>query len=812
MSYRDLSHILDVGMQGSAGPSVGYWEMGSQAIQQQWHVNSQLAYDEELRERWTRSLEALRTAGQNFNAPVDPQLYTGYADFVRHGTPITTPTIEGSGYAARINENARQPHPEFEEMRRANEAIRQLNNPEVKTFEQILEEVSEMQRGVEEETASMRERAPFGSFFAELAGGAIGSFSVRDPLNIITAPIGAGRTIAMRIATDMAIAAGVTTATEYGSVQQNRELAGLPERDPLFEVAAATLGAGIIRGGIEGIGRGLEVRAANRAAQREAIDLRDTQLQQMFGALDDSPRARAASSILDDTIVFEHSNPYGEGQVAGYRWQAELEGTARALNGEEDVHIELPPVPSEYIERQLSFQSVKETAPEIWNELETARARLADVEEQTARVGRSAEEAFTELADLQRGAPEMAMLRAQKVLGDYRSGNALGMALEHVGDITHRMSQHGGAWNNFGLEFVAPKVRTGLSVVTNVVDSARIAEIPDLPELARYAEEHAQLPVYNKAQAAARDAAIALGKRDLAEARRQLEYLQGLIDSGEYSKIAGTFNDNSGVVRAYHGTAQEFGDYSIGKALFEKAIWFTSDTDIASAYAKVASPGGYSGSHVRFDDIDITNFAVHEIGGKKYNAVFVKEAVEQAKAEGKSGIIFRQMDDGIGGVNKPADVIAVLDTKAIKPPFKQAKLRQKANAEYRAAYAKVEAEAERLEHAEAAKRSVAQAQSIDVLGPDIISQPMTGPMTRQDFVEAHTARVEEADAAIPARSDAVNDLQIDPETNMVDIGTKTPVSADFKVPFEDGELTVKQILDDLAEDKRLEEAVKGCAI
>src|SRR6478752_1899195 len=51
--------------------------------------------------------------------------------------------------------------------------------------------------------------------------------------------------------------------------------------------------------------------------------------------------------------------------------------------------------------------------------------------------------AFSELANAQRGAPEMAMLRAQSALHDYESGPALGWAMEHVGDITHRMADRG---------------------------------------------------------------------------------------------------------------------------------------------------------------------------------------------------------------------------------------------------------------------------------------------------------------------------------------------------------------------------------
>lgn len=378
--FFDDSHVTDVGLRGSVGPTVGFWDMVEQGFRQQYRVDSALALDEELRTRWLESLQGLRTAGQNFNAPAEPLMYRGFARFVREGTPVTMPTVEGSGYGARINYDVQQPHVEFEEMRRANDAIRQLNNPDIKTFEQILEEVSEMQRGVEEQTASMSERAP-GSFFAELIGAIGGSFTPRDPLNVITAPIGAGRTIATRIATDMAVAAGVVTTTEFGDVAPNRALAGLPERNPLFNIAAATLGAGVIRGGIEGVGYGVRRFRDRPAAEEIDFDLRDSQLQQMFASAD-TPTMRAGAQALDDVTFIERNNPYGEGQAAQARFLAELQEVQRVMGGEPMTAIArvLPPMPFEYIQKAADFEIVREQAPLVYARMEEAQARLQHTE------------------------------------------------------------------------------------------------------------------------------------------------------------------------------------------------------------------------------------------------------------------------------------------------------------------------------------------------------------------------------------------------------------------------------------------------
>lgn len=599
MGFFSDNHVLQAGLQGSAGPEVSLWNLFQQNIRQQFRVDSPFTRQAELGSRWGESLDALRAAGQNFNTPFDPQSYLRFEDFTRGGAPVTT--ADDNPLDARYGTTPSSE--DFENLRRANEAIRQLHNPNIKTFEQILAEVDAMQHGIEGETASMHERGPTGTWAAELLGGAAGSFTLRDPLNLATMPLGFGRSIVTRVAVDMAVAGGTTAITDLAMVNPNRVRAGLPKRNPYFDIAAATLGAGLIRGAFFELPGAVYRRTLGAVGDNIDFNLRDVQMQQMFAAADHSPSARAAASILDDTIVFEHTNPYGEGQVAGYRWQADLEATARALNGEPEARIELPPLPSEYIDRHLSFQMVKETVPELWNELEVARTRLADLD----------------------------------------------------------------------------------NTITEV--SGRELSIPDA---VRLVDE---------------------------EAGARLDQLEAVV------------NDMS-----------------------------------------------------------------------------VPEPVRAAADMEARTTVLRVGQDKIMKAVEAADTAAKFEVQNLRAS------RKAANKKYRAAYQKVEAEAQRLEHAEVAKRSVAQVQSIDVIGPSVVSEPMTGPLTRFDFVEAHAGRVDAAEAAAPAKADAVNDLEINPETNTVDIGTKTPVSADFKVPFEEGELSVREVLDDLAEDRRLEEAVKGCAI
>ena len=151
--------------------------------------------------------------------------------------------------------------------------------------------------------------------------------------------------------------------------------------------------------------------------------------------------------------------------------------------------------------------------------------------------------AFKALADAQRHHPELAMVQAQKELSEHPSGNTLGHIMEHVGDLTHRMSQeHAQTWN-WGREWVEPKVRNQLRNLQNVVDRDRMARIPVTPGMKRYADEHAKLPVYNRAQQLSRDAAVAVGRKDFDAAEKHLTELKHMLDTpGAYEAEASKYD------------------------------------------------------------------------------------------------------------------------------------------------------------------------------------------------------------------------------------------------------------------------------
>ena len=173
--------------------------------------------------------------------------------------------------------------------------------------------------------------------------------------------------------------------------------------------------------------------------------------------------------------------------------------------------------------------------------------------------------AFAELGALQRDRPEFAMLDIQKLL----PGGVLPYCVEHVGDISHRMShmfKYGWTPANGGMEMVKPKVDRCLKTLNNPYGFEREHNEniqswgkyyeKDIEEykkeidqaLAKYAAEHSKLPAYNKAQHHAIQAAVELGNQNWNLAAHHLSELQDMCQSGdEYTKQVMDYRvDNDG--------------------------------------------------------------------------------------------------------------------------------------------------------------------------------------------------------------------------------------------------------------------------
>lgn len=150
--------------------------------------------------------------------------------------------------------------------------------------------------------------------------------------------------------------------------------------------------------------------------------------------------------------------------------------------------------------------------------------------------------AFMAIAHQQRGAPEEAMIAVQM----YHGGGVLSPVIEHVGDITHRMT-HWASYSGHAYE-IHDKVDKTLRSLThgygfarehheNMVNNAEARgelfithrkKVTQLLEV--YAAEHSKIPVYNRPQWLAREAAVALGHQQWQQAVGYLSELKQTSD------------------------------------------------------------------------------------------------------------------------------------------------------------------------------------------------------------------------------------------------------------------------------------------
>lgn len=159
-------------------------------------------------------------------------------------------------------------------------------------------------------------------------------------------------------------------------------------------------------------------------------------------------------------------------------------------------------------------------------------------------------DAFKQLAVMQRyikGCPEDTMLEYQKSIG----GGVFSHQLEHIGDLTHRLStdiKYGNINVDSVMEKVDSAVRTlsrgegfALEAEGNLRNNAesRGVSLDELIERSdeirnRYVEGHKRIPVFNKMQYLARTAAIKLGEQDFAGCLDVLKRLQSDLQNPHF--------------------------------------------------------------------------------------------------------------------------------------------------------------------------------------------------------------------------------------------------------------------------------------
>lgn len=375
MSIYDTDH-LGLG-QGYGGPATGFWDNAKAAYDQQYRVDSLAALEAEVSDEWAKSLQEYeRVTGE---APGLSLAYAPMGTYISavmgEETPWYTKDVNDSQTRARALE--------------INQKIKDLGNPNIKSLDQVIQDVIKLRQQVSGTSGDVANRQTIAGWLGGFAGGVAGSFTTRDPLQLISLGFGGfGKTFAARMATEMGIAGATETAQQFLGVEPTRQLLGEDEGSPWTNVLYAAAGAGIIRGIGEGIGTGAKflTERVRDGAEEVPLDFTDSQLRSMFERVD-TPTARAGEHALDAQIHFDRLNPYTDTDSGMRRFIGELSEVQDLMAGKADTAIRLIPteqLPIELDDLSFEMHQVKEAQPEVFNKLTEAQTRLDDINTQLA--------------------------------------------------------------------------------------------------------------------------------------------------------------------------------------------------------------------------------------------------------------------------------------------------------------------------------------------------------------------------------------------------------------------------------------------
>lgn len=178
---------------------------------------------------------------------------------------------------------------------------------------------------------------------------------------------------------------------------------------------------------------------------------------------------------------------------------------------------------------------------------------------------------------------------------------------------------------------------------------------------------------------------------------------------------------------------------------------------------------------------------------------------------------------GVERIMRAVDGVEITAKKQRQRLTKQRKTRNK---EYRLALQAVEKERDQIKTIERLVTQAQQAQALDLFGGGM-TQPSLGTHLRYDVVEANAARITKGAELDDSTAEALVRTNIaEPEglvdrvvrafsrstEDKIDIGFGEPIDADFVFDFDGTPQTAREIMDDLAEDAKLDDAMRSCML
>ena len=192
------------------------------------------------------------------------------------------------------------------------------------------------------------------------------------------------------------------------------------------------------------------------------------------------------------------------------------------------------------------YKTYEESYPTLQEQTERALKKIPEDYEERAKF-------FEEnVGYVQRGNPETAMINATM----FHSGT-LSPALEHIGDLTHRLTENPEFRYSTVLEKIEKMIKNldrsreiwGTDMMSfideheqNIKNNIKYRNVPEKEYrttlnnlLSNYVTEHKKIPTYNEIQENAKQAAIAIGELDVDKSLNHLRFIQNELNKGQES-------------------------------------------------------------------------------------------------------------------------------------------------------------------------------------------------------------------------------------------------------------------------------------
>jgi hypothetical protein len=294
------TNILPTAADGvTAGPQTGFAANFQAAAADAYHVRSAFAAQEDMANLEQTQLDALYKATGTRLQPVFPgAFYNPSDDFNGKSSPFQQDIMHVMAGDDTVNDQMRQ---EYKTTAQAQiekyDALAQQHG--LLTYEQMFKQVQQNAQQTAENAQDVSQRSTFAGEVGGFLGGAAGSMTQRDPINLATLALGGvGKTFIARVASQIGLN-GLAQAAELltGSADTQKLLLGKGPTtgEEATQIALAGLGAGVLHAGGEAVGAGYRALVAR------------------FGAAAPDIASAALAKEADEAIG---KSPYGESRVA----------------------------------------------------------------------------------------------------------------------------------------------------------------------------------------------------------------------------------------------------------------------------------------------------------------------------------------------------------------------------------------------------------------------------------------------------------------------------------------------------------------